>query len=53
MKIKCINNESYRISLELGKVYDAKKIADHFYALVDETGEEYGFPHALFEIIDD
>ena len=51
MIVKCINNDLYKFSLELGKEYEAEDIKGVFYGLIDETGEKYGFPAQLFEVI--
>ena len=51
MIVKCINNDRYKVSLELGKEYEAEAIDGAFYGLIDETGEEYGFPAQLFEVV--
>ena len=43
----CINNEGYRASLEVGKLYRVipdKEAASHGYIrVVDESGEDYGY----------
>ena len=54
MKIKCTSDAGmYKVSLRVGKVYEATFVADNWYALVDETGDEYGFPAALFEVVEE
>ncbi len=54
IKVKYIG-EYYKVSLEKGKVYDALVDSAHpqFYAIVDESGEEYGFPAEQFEIVEE
>ena len=48
----CINNEGYRASLELHKVYralpDADAAADGDIRVVDESGEDYLYPASFF-----
>ncbi len=54
--LMCVNNEEYPASLELRKVYrsipDADAAADGFVRVIDESGEDYLFPHDLFVMID-
>ena len=35
-----------------GKIYEARDCGKGWYALVDETGEEYAYPPNLFEVVD-
>ena len=46
-KIKCLRK--YGISLIKDKIYEANCGQKGWYALVDETGEEYVYPPHLFE----
>ena len=52
MKVRCINDDRY-ISIVKGNVYEAERITEQFYGIVDETGEKFGFPSALFEIVEE
>ena len=63
----CINNEGYKASLEVGKLYRVipdEEAASHGYIrVVDESGEDYGYaatrffplevPQALAEALQD
>ena len=48
----CINNEGYKASLEVGKLYQVildEEAASHGYIrVVDESGEDYGYAMARF-----
>jgi hypothetical protein len=48
----CINNEGYKASLEVGKLYRVipdQEAASHGYIrVVDESGEDYGYAAARF-----
>ncbi len=48
----CINNEGYRASLEVGKLYRVipdQEAASHGYIrVVDESGEDYGYAAGRF-----
>ena len=50
--VVCINNEGYRASLELRKIYQAlpdEKAAKHnLMRVVDESGEDYLYPERFF-----
>ena len=50
IKLKCI--EKYRVSLTAGKTYNARECGKGWYALIDDTNEEYAYPPTLFAIID-
>ena len=50
-KVRYIGDE-YPVSLRKGKIYEAIIGQLGFICLVDETGEEYGFPPYLFEILE-
>lgn len=41
----------YKVSLHKGSVYEVVYEQDGFYAIIDETGEEYCFPDTDFEIV--
>lgn len=54
MKIKCISDGNYYlVSLKVGKIYEARDCGRGWFALIDETGEEYAYPPQLFEVIED
>ena len=36
-----------------GKVYDVVKETDRCYAVVDESGEDYGYPKSFFEVVEE
>lgn len=40
------------LALRNGKIYNAIVGQKGFYCIVDETGEEYAYPPAKFEIIE-
>lgn len=48
----CIQNEGYKASLELYKIYrilpDADAVNHGYMRVVDESGEDYLYPEALF-----
>ena len=48
----CINNEGYEVSLEKGKVYQAKEDLTakdrEFIRIVDESGDDYLYPEEYF-----
>lgn len=43
----CVNNEGYKASLEVGKLYrvipDAEAASHGYIRIVDESGEDYGY----------
>ena len=61
----CVNNEGYKASLEVGKLYrvipDAEAASHGYIRIVDESGEVYGYtadrffplevPQALAEVL--
>jgi len=51
----CLNNESYKASLEIGKLYRVKPGAEaekHGYLkVVDESGEDYAFASDRFHLV--
>ena len=53
--VVCIKNEGYRASLEKRKIYvalrDAAAEKHGLLRIVDESGEDYLFPKALFRAI--
>lgn len=48
----CINNEGYKASLEVGKLYrvipDDEAASHGYIRVVDESGEDYGYAVARF-----
>lgn len=50
IKVICINNDLYPLSLELNKEYDVKDMGDH-YIIVDNNHEDCNFPKEIFKII--
>jgi hypothetical protein len=48
----CIDNDDFKASLIVGKVYrilpDAKGAPDQLIRIVDESGEDYLYPESLF-----
>lgn len=50
VKVICINNDYYPLSLLLNKEYEAKE-EDFFYIIIDENLEEYYYPKEIFKVI--
>lgn len=54
--VVCLNNEGYKASLEVGKLYrfipDDEAEAEGLIRVVDESGEDYAFDSARFHPID-
>lgn len=52
----CINNEGYKTSLEVGKLYqmipDAEAASHGYVRVVDESGEDYGYAAERFFPLD-
>ncbi|MDQ2695260.1 MAG: hypothetical protein M3Z21_07765 [Pseudomonadota bacterium] len=52
----CINNEGYKASLEVGKLYriipDQEAEAHGYLQVIDESGESYGYSTERFFLID-
>ena len=50
--VVCLNNEGYKASLEVGKLYrfipDAEAEAEGLIRVVDESGEDYAFDAERF-----
>ena len=56
MTVKCVvgksdNPYSLSGSLTVGKIYEVIAIEHGFYRLIDDSGEDYLYPPARFEII--
>jgi hypothetical protein len=49
IKVVCINNMHYPLSLKLDKEYEAKDNGD-FYIIIDENLEFCQFPKEIFEL---
>ena len=51
----CLNNEGYRASLEVGKLYqvvpDADAEAHGYLRVIDESGENYAFTTDRFHVM--
>ena len=51
----CLNNDGYKASLELGKLYrvipDDEAAAHGYLRVVDESGEDYAFTADRFHLI--
>ena len=50
VKIKCLRD--FGISLKKDKIYEARQGQKGWFALIDETGEEYAYPPHIFEVIE-
>ena len=50
MKVKYIKETSFLV-LTQGKVYDAVSVEKGWYRIVDDSGDDYLYPHEAFEII--
>ena len=52
----CLNNEGYRASLEVGKLYrvipDEEAEANDLIRVVDESGEDYAFSAERFRTVE-
>jgi hypothetical protein len=52
----CINNDGYKASLEVGKLYQIKpdeEAASHGYIrVIDESGEDYGYSQTHFFLLE-
>ena len=53
--VVCLKNDGYRASLEPRKIYitvpDAQAVPHHMIRVIDESGEDYLYPEALFSPI--
>ncbi|MCL2095985.1 MAG: hypothetical protein FWH10_03685 [Oscillospiraceae bacterium] len=52
MKIKCMVDVHHGTSLKKNKVYSARDCGLGWFALIDESGEEYAYPPHLFEVVE-
>jgi hypothetical protein len=49
MKVKCIDNKSWKTWLTIDKIYDVIKIHDYgYYRIIDDIGIEDWFPKSRF-----
>ena len=52
----CINNDGYKASLEVGKLYaiqrDDEAAAHGYLRVIDESGEDYAYLESHFFLID-
>ena len=53
MRIKSLYDVHNGRALKKDKIYEAKKAQKGWFILVDESGEEYGYPPKLFEVVED
>ena len=53
MKVKCLYDIHRGTSLEKDKIYDARDCGKGWYAIVDESGEEFAYPPELFDVIEE
>ena len=51
IKIKSLFELHSGLSLIKSKVYDARDCGKGWFALIDESGEEFAYPPELFEVI--
>jgi len=50
MKVICVNNKYYPVSLFLGRIYSVERETKVGYIILDENQEECEYPKELFEI---
>ena len=50
MKIKCLKDVHDGSSLKKDKIYEAKLSQKGWFAVTDESGDEYAYPPDIFEI---
>lgn len=52
----CLNNESYKASLEVGKLYrvipDEQAVIHRCLRIIDESGEDYGYAADRFFLLE-
>ena len=53
IKIRCLRDVHRGISLKKDKVYEALRAQKGWFALIDETGEDYVYPPDIFEVVED
>jgi hypothetical protein len=52
MRVICINNSYYPLSLTLNKEYQVVREKECFYSIMDDNLEEYFFYKDLFKVIE-
>ena len=52
IKVKCLYDIHRGISLKKDKIYEARECGKGWYAVIDESGEEYAYPPEIFEILE-
>ena len=52
MKIKCLIDYTPGIGLTKNKIYEAKQGQKGWFALIDDSGEEYAYPPNIFEVVE-
>ncbi|MCL2463122.1 MAG: hypothetical protein FWF44_10685 [Defluviitaleaceae bacterium] len=50
--VRCLRDVHRGISLIGNKVYAARAGQKGWFAIIDETGEEYAYPPELFEVVE-
>ena len=58
MKVRVIESErskawGYTGDLIEGKIYDVESVEKNFYRIIDESGEDYLYNKAIFEIVEE
>lgn len=53
LRLRCIDNTNYPISLTIGKIYAGKIIQRGALGVIDDSGEAYAYSKRLFEIVDE
>ncbi len=53
MKIRCIIDVHDGRSLKKDKLYEGTILEKGWFALIDESGEEYAYPSRLFEVVEE
>ena len=51
-KLRCLEDVGMGLDLKKGRVYEGRLGQKGWYAIIDETGEEYAYPPELFEIVE-
>ena len=50
MKIRCLEDVHFGTSLKKDKIYEARDCGKGWYAVIDESGEEFAYPPELFDV---
>ena len=48
MKVKCINIYNLHLTLTIGKIYDVINKDDNWYWIINDSGDEHGYPKGWF-----